>query len=119
MLVIFIFTYVLSLLLAMMLMPIVIHQFGIFSVLANEPGMKETDSEVSRYVADFMSRYGNNFRTFKHGSFHGALVGLFFALPVLGINALFERRGFKYIAIHTGYWIITLALMGGVVCAFV
>lgn len=119
MLVIFIFTYVLSLLLAMMLMPIVIHQFGIFSVLANEPGMKKPDSEVSRYVADFMSRYGNNFRTFKHGSFHGALVGLFFALPVLGINALFERRGFKYIAIHTGYWIITLALMGGVVCAFV
>lgn len=34
------------------------------------------------------------------------------------INALFERRGFKYIAIHTGYWLITLAIIGGLMCQF-
>ncbi|MEM1124806.1 MAG: DUF1761 domain-containing protein, partial [Bacteroidota bacterium] len=33
------------------------------------------------------------------------------------MNALFERRGWKYIWIHTGYWFITLALIGGLLCA--
>ena len=37
---------------------------------------------------------------------------------VIGINALFERKGFKYIAINAGYWILCLGLMGGVLCAF-
>jgi hydrogenase maturation factor len=36
----------------------------------------------------------------------------------VGINALFERRGGKYILVHVGYWIVTLALIGGVVCQF-
>lgn len=65
-----------------------------------------------------MDKYGNNFRTFKHGAFHGTIGGFFFATPVLCINALFERKSFIYIAINAGYWIITLALMGGVICAF-
>jgi hypothetical protein len=39
-------------------------------------------------------------------------------LPLIGINSLFERKSFKYIFIHTGYWIISLALMGGVLCQF-
>jgi len=114
---IFLLTYVLSVMLTSFMMPIVIHQAGIFSVLANEPGMKDPNSEISRYVADFMSKYGSNFRTFKHGAFHGTLTALFLALPILGIVALFERRSFKYVAIHTGYWILTLALTGGAVCA--
>lgn len=58
----------------------------------------------------------NKFRTFKHGSFHGIIGAIFFALPILGINALFERRGAKYIFLHLGYWVITMALMGGVIC---
>lgn len=53
------------------------------------------------------------FQTFKHGAFHGVLTALFSALPIIGINALFERRSWKYIAIHVGYWAITMALMGG------
>jgi hypothetical protein len=66
----------------------------------------------------FLDKYGNNFRTFKHGAFHGILSALFFATPVLGINALFERKSFKYIFVHAGYWMLTLALMGGVICAY-
>jgi hypothetical protein len=31
---------------------------------------------------------------------------------------LFERKGFRYIAINGGYWIISMALMGGIICAF-
>ncbi|RYZ52037.1 MAG: DUF1761 domain-containing protein [Sphingobacteriales bacterium] len=115
---IFLLTYVLGLFISFGLMPIVIHQAGIYGVLANEPGLNDPNSEISKYVADFMSKHGRNFRTFRHGALHGTMTGLFLALPITGIVAMFERRSFKYVAIHTGYWILTLALMGGVICAF-
>ena len=47
------------------------------------------------------------------------LAALFVALPIIGINALFERKSAKYVALHLGYWAISLALMGGVICAMV
>jgi hypothetical protein len=115
---VFVLTYVFSLFLCMALMPIVIHQFGIFSVLAGDPAFMQPGSETTNYFADFMTRYGTNFRTFKHGVFHGVLIGIFFALPIFAINAMFEKKGFKYIAINVGYWIVSLALMGGVICAY-
>lgn len=96
----------------------VIHQFHFFSILMNEPGLKEPGSELNNYANDFMTKYGNNFRTFKHGVFHGTIGALLIALPVISINALFEQRSFKYVAIHVGYWTVTIALMGGLICAF-
>lgn len=59
------------------------------------------------------------YMTFKHGAFHGALMGFLIALPVLAINALFEQKSFKYVAINAGYWIVTMALMGGIINAWV
>lgn len=104
-------TFVFSLMLAFVFPQIVIHQNGVVSALMNNKSPEDV-----AYLANFMEKYGKNFRTFKHGAFHGVLYALFFALPVLGINALFERKSFKYIFIHLGYWLITLAIMGGIVC---
>ena len=59
------------------------------------------------------------FMTFKHGAFHGALLGFTVAMPVLATNALFEQKSFKYVAINAGYWIVTMALMGGLINACV
>ena len=59
------------------------------------------------------------FMTFKHGAFHGALLGFTVAMPVLATNALFEQKSFKYVAINAGYWIVTMALMGGLINAWV
>ena len=115
---IFLLTYVFSFMLATMVNVLVIHQFGFFSTLMNDPDLLVEGTEINQYANDFMTRYGQNFRTFKHGLFHGVIAGLFFALPILGVNALFERKGFKYIAINVGYWAITLGLMGGVICQF-
>lgn len=108
----------LSFLIAMSLNPIVIHQMGIMSTLMNEPGATDPTSEVGMYMANFMDRYGNNFRTFKHGALHGTLMGIFLILPILAINATFERKPFKLTMIHAGYWIVTLAIMGGLICQF-
>jgi len=118
MLAIFGITYVLSFLAAAALNSIVIHQGHLYSILLEEPGFSDPDSEIGMFIADFMKNYGDNYRTFKHGVFHGVAAGITLALPVLGINALFERKGFKYIAINAGYWIVTFALMGGIICAW-
>ena len=111
---IFFLSYVFSILIASVIMQMSIHQFGVLSTL----GGSELDESSTQYLADFMAKYGTNFRTFKHGVLHGVLAGFFFAMPVLATNAMFERKGFKYIAINSGYWIVSLGLMGGVICAY-
>ena len=58
------------------------------------------------------------FMTFKHGALHGAMVGLFFVLPAFATNALFEMKSAKYVMINAGYWIVTMALMGGIINAW-
>ena len=95
-----------------------IHQLGFYSTLAGDPTLQDPTSPTGMYFADFMAKYGQNFRTFKHGALHGTIAGITIALPIIGTNALFERKGFKYIAINVGYWTITLVLMGGIVCQF-
>jgi hypothetical protein len=91
---------------------IVIHQMGVFSLIGGD-----VDGALPSYAA-FITDYQDVFRTFKHGAFHGVLTGIFIALPILGTNALFERKGAKYIFINSGYWIVTLAIMGGIICAW-
>ena len=65
-----------------------------------------------------MNDYGDAFRTFKHGAFHGILAGLFISLPVIATNCLFEQKSFKYAAITSGYWIVVMSIMGGIICAW-
>lgn len=113
---IYIMTLVMSFLLALSTPYLVIHQAHVYSVFANTPGANDPTTEIGAYVKNFMDLYGNNFRTFKHGALHGFLTALFTAMPVLGIGALFERKSWKYILVHTGYWALTLGLMGGVIC---
>lgn len=116
---ILLFCYVLSLLIAFALLPLVIHQMGTYSVLAGEPGFAEQSGEAYAFFENFVVTYGDRFRTFKHGAFHGVLFGLFLVFPVLGIISLFEKKTFKYVAINAGYWILTLAIMGGIICQWV
>lgn len=113
-------TYFLGLFIAASLMTITIHQMSVYSLFGGggNPELADPNSESSKLIATIMGKYGSSFRSFKHGALHGGLTAFLFIMPVIAINALFERRSFKYVAIHTGYWILTLLLMGGVVCAF-
>lgn len=115
---VFILTYVFSFMAGLVLQSMVIHQYGVFSALMNEPGFGEKGSEIMLYIEDFMSKYGNNFRTFGHGALHGTIAGLFLILPVIAVNGLYEKKSFAYIAINTGFWTLSLALMGGIICAY-
>ena len=96
---------------AFVLQFVTIHQFGAMGMIGGDI----TTAKPS-YTA-FMADYGDAFRTFKHGALHGTITGLFLALPVIGTNALYERRSFKYTLVTGGYWIVCFAVMGGIICA--
>ena len=113
--VIFLLTFIFAVLMSFVLTWIVIHQGGVFSMLA--PEVMESGSEEMVLFNDLMAKYGDRSRSFGHGAMHGGLFAVFFVLPIVAINALFERRGWKYIFIHTGYWFVNLLLMGGLLCA--
>ena len=92
---------------------IVIHQTGAFGMVGGEP-----EKALPSYVA-FMADYGTVFRTFQHGALHGFMSSVLFALPIIAINARFERKSWKYIFIHAGYWSLTLTIMGAIICGWV
>ena len=99
-------------LLATALPGIVIHQMGVYSLIGGDPSVALPSYEA------IMVDYGDAFRTFKHGALHGVLTGVFIALPIIGTNALFERKNAKYIFINSGYWIVTLGVMGAIICGW-
>jgi hypothetical protein len=75
---------------------------------------------LSFFVAFFMLFFCNQpgqegeFDTFKHGAFHGAFIAIVFAMPIYIINGLFEQKKWSNMLINALYWIITLAIMGGI-----
>ncbi len=90
---------------------LVIHQYGALGMVGGDPSIAKPSYEA--FIAD----YGLAFRTFKHGALHGFMTGLFFVLPIIGVNSLYERRSFKYVLVCGGYWVITCMFMGGIICA--
>jgi hypothetical protein len=52
--------------------------------------------------------------SFRHGAFHGTAIGLMVAMPVMVTNALYEQRSLRYMLYNIGFWVVSLALMGGI-----
>jgi hypothetical protein len=96
---------------------IVIHQSHVAGLLMTQPDYREAGSTAEGLYNSIMEHYGDSYRTFKHGFFHGTLAGFMLALPIIGTNAIFEGRGFRYVAINAGFWIVSMAFMGGIVAA--
>lgn len=119
MLMIFGFTLLLGIFLSSAMMSMTIHQMHMMGTLVNITGFGQEGTEVNNYYMDFLAKYGGEFRTFKHGALHGVIGGIFIVLPIVGVNAMFEQKGIKYILINTGFWTTCMALMGGVICAWV
>ena len=109
-------SYVLSFIMCFMLFMLVVHQTDVYSLYANQPGWGEEGSATMNEIASLIERLGNPFRTFGHGALHGGIIGFFIGLPILMTNGLFEGKSIKYGFVNAGYWIITLALAGGVLC---
>lgn len=114
MLKIFGLTIVYSFLIAFMLSPMVIHQFGAMGMVGGDPSKID---QASSYFA-FMKEYGDAFRSYQHGALHGCMVGVLFVLPITAINGLFEHKSWKYILVTGGFWVVTLTLMGAIICGW-
>ena len=118
--VIFGMTYLFSIVVSAILSSLVIHQMAIGGLLLAQEGFAEPGSPLMNQLEALDADFGllTNHRTFGHGVLHGLELAIAFVGPIFAINALFERRRWNYVLIHVGYWAITLALMGGVLCAF-
>ncbi|MEZ5009615.1 MAG: DUF1761 domain-containing protein [Chitinophagales bacterium] len=66
-------------------------------------------------VTGEITRYPHNF---GHGAFHGGFIAILVGIPVLVTNSLFEHRSWINILINASYWIVTIAVMGGVLSLF-
>jgi hypothetical protein len=94
--------------------PVVIHQFGAVGMI----GAKEEIAKNSVSYKAFMAEFETAYRTFKHGALHGTILGLLFVFPVIAINGLYSHKPFKLTLITAGYWVVTLAIMGGIICGW-
>lgn len=117
MVLIFILSFVFSFILAFSIQFMTIHQFGVNSLFYKQP-INDPGTEMGALYKHIMDALGTSYRTFKHGALHGTIGAITIVLPVIATGAMFEGKGFKYIAINAGYWIISMAIMGGIVCGW-
>jgi len=114
-------SFIFSFMIALSMAHLTIHQMSLGSLMAdlrsNQELMKAMSAaqiKVGDQVFDVMDK----FRTFKHGAFHGVLFGIFFLVPIVSITAMHEKKSFKYVLLTAGYWIVNLAIMGGIICGW-
>ncbi|BCY28297.1 DUF1761 domain-containing protein [Flavobacterium okayamense] len=103
-------TLIYSVLIAFMMPQFVIHQVGALQLV----GGNLEDPSFIEYLKDKQ----DVFRTFKHGALHGFMLGLLFILPITAINGLFEQKSWKYMLVTGGYWIVSLTIMGSIICGW-
>lgn len=101
-----------SLMIAFLMPALTVHQMGALGMIGGDPSLAKPSYEA------FLADYGDAFRTFKHGALHGFMTGLFLALPITAINALFEHKSWKYILINAGFWMVSLTIIGAIVCGW-
>ena len=105
--VMFVASLLMSLLLAFFTNFLVVHELGVYGLTGGEMDGAHTQA--------FLVEFSGRWRTFHHGAIHGAMAGVMFALPIIAINGLQERKSLKYIAINAGYWIVCLTIMGSII----
>lgn len=113
-------TYVYSFLFATFLPTLVVHQTGLSGLFGMLPEWNQAGSTLWQDLDTLDKNWGMYSRHlhFGHGALHGGLAALFVVAPAICINGLFERKSWKYMLIHVGYWFISMTLMGGLICQF-
>lgn len=74
---------------------------------------------ISYALSGYASHTEEGMNQFVHGMYHGFRPAMFFAVPVLVSNSLFQRNNLTNIIINALYWLITITLMGGVIYAWI
>mgnify|MGYP000931703001 CR=1 FL=1 len=80
-------------------------------------GMTYVFAVIAAVFMNAMVAHGREmaqFDSFKHGLYHGCEMAVFVVLPVVGMSAIYEGRGLKYVLIVTGFWAVIMGIMGGI-----
>jgi len=109
--------FVMSLTLIYGYINLIIHQMGFYELFFTDIMMGSEEAQI--IVDQFMSQYGDKHRHLGHGIFHGVINAFVFALPFTTFYALLGGKGVKSVVYHLGYWIVTSAVIGGLIGAFV
>jgi len=96
---------------------LIIHQMGFYELFFTD--IMKGSEEAENFVQEFMSQYGQKHRHFGHGVLHGIINAFVFALPFIGINGILDQKKKKYVILHFSYWLITSAIIGGLISEFV
>lgn len=96
---------------------LIIHQMGFYELFFTDIVLGNHESE--RFVNEFLSKYGDKHRHFGHGVFHGIINSFVFPLPFISAIAILEKKDKLYVIHHFSYWLITSAIIGGCISAFV
>ncbi len=74
---------------------------------------------LSIFLLNFNNSEGQEgqFDNFTHGAWHGFFVAFIVGMPILFITGLFEVKKIKNLIINVLYWLLTLAVMGGILDA--
>ena len=94
----------------------VIHQLHFQSLLMNEVGFLTGEGNAFKDLIYVFELYGKNFRSFKHGVFHGVLNAIFIVLPILVYGKFSSQVSWKSIFFQWLFWVISGAIMGGIIC---
>lgn len=105
----------------------------IFENMAQEPNESRMPTAMAllpTYILNFIIAYGlygyiielhNHLNSvtehaFFHGASHGAGKSLFFGVvSVLLITAMLNGKGIKWMLVTVSYWVLTMAMMGGII----
>ena len=100
----------LNFLLAFGIYCLTVHASGVFGLVSgNEEALK------TGTAAAFLAEYGQIHTTFGHGLVHSLQVLICFVIPILGYVVIFERKSTKYFLVYGAYWLISIALMSGII----
>lgn len=72
---------------------------------------------ISFFLNYYFSYHKVEEQTFTHGAFHGAMMALSFAVPVIAIHYLYQRKSLKLFLIDAGYVVAFFALSTAVMGA--
>lgn len=96
---------------------LVIHQMGFYELFFTD--IMQGNETSKKVVEDFLTQYGQKHRHFGHGFFHGVINAFVFALPFVSFHAFVDNKNTRFVIVHFLYWLITSALVCGLISAFV
>ena len=112
-----VFAFLLSFSLVYGYINLIIHQMGFYELFFTD--IMKGSEEAKQITVDFLSKYGDKHRHFGHGIFHGIINAFVFGIPFIAWIALTENKSKKYFFYHFSYFLLTSAVIGGLISEFV